>query len=331
METAPIKRELRGLKEKLSEFDEIEARIKEVFKKELYYPLARMFAFSEKELIRNAKMGGPDTLQLALRQGRVTYKDGVFSGKFNAALTRELRQLGATWSRNNFLLPLDEMPMALRQVIATSHQVFLDHMAQVDRELSQVLPEKIADSIQTADLFDSTLWRLNRDVNKTLKGITVPFKMTPDVAARISKEWAENLKLYIQDFARDEILKLRQDVAAAVFSGNRYESLVTAITDSYGVTQRKAKFLARQETSLMVTKFKEARYTEAGITEYRWQCVAGSKAHPVRPAHKKLDGSIQKWNDPPITSEPGDPVRRNNPGQDFNCRCIARPIVRFKS
>jgi SPP1 gp7 family putative phage head morphogenesis protein len=97
------------------------------------------------------------------------------------------------------------------------------------------------------------------------------------------------------------------------------------------VSANKAKFLARQETSLMTTKLKETRYREAGVNEYKWKTVAGSKLHPVRPSHKILEGRIFRWDDPPITTPPGEAVRRNNPGQDYNCRCFAQPIVRFKT
>ena len=52
--------------------------------------------------------------------------------------------------------------------------------------------------------------------------------------------------------------------------------------------------------------------------------VVGSPNHPVREMHKALAGKVFSWDDPPITNEKGD---RNNPGQDYGCRCYARPIV----
>ena len=40
--------------------------------------------------------------------------------------------------------------------------------------------------------------------------------------------------------------------------------------------------------------------------------------------HKDLDGKIFEFANPPITNEKGD---RNNPGEDWQCRCEAIPIV----
>lgn len=101
------------------------------------------------------------------------------------------------------------------------------------------------------------------------------------------------------------------------------------IQDSYDVSANKAKLLALQETSLLMGKFKQVRYADSGVQEYRWGCVAGTKNHPVPPWHKALEGKIFRWDGPPITSKLGEPVHRSNSGEDFNCRCFARPIVRF--
>jgi uncharacterized protein with gpF-like domain len=43
--------------------------------------------------------------------------------------------------------------------------------------------------------------------------------------------------------------------------------------------------------------------------------------------HRALDGTIQDFKNPPITDKYGN---RNNPKEDFGCRCQAIPIVSFK-
>ena len=152
-------------------------------------------------------------------------------------------------------------------------------------------------------------------------------ELTDKQREQLANDWAQNMDLYIQNFAHEEIARLRQRVFDTAFSGNRRETLIDEIQSSYGVTEDKAKFLARQETSLMMTNLKKARYTSAGVNYYRWQCVKGTPAHPVRPMHKALDGEIVSWDDPPITSPDG---RRNHAGADFNCRCIPIPLVGYQ-
>lgn len=318
--------ELRPIKESSADYEQIEARIKAAFRKLLYGPLLRELGIASKTM-QNAQ----NDLLEALRTGRLLYLDGAFRGRLNATLTRELKAIGAKWNkaRGEFLFPGNALPMAVRQVIAASEARFAERLSAIDKHLAQNLPAEIADAVKITDIFDKLLWKVDTDIGKTLERITVPPQLTPERAQRIAADWQNNMDLWIKTFTEDEIVKLRKEIQASVFAGNRFESVVSSIQRSYGVTANKAKFLARQETSLLVTKFKETRYTDSGVNEYRWGCVVGSPLHPVRPAHKALQGKVFRWDDPPITTEPGQPVRKNNPGQDFNCRCFARPLVRF--
>jgi SPP1 gp7 family putative phage head morphogenesis protein len=62
------------------------------------------------------------------------------------------------------------------------------------------------------------------------------------------------------------------------------------IMDNYGVGQRKAKFLARQETALLMSKFHEQRYKEIGVTKYIWS--TSNDGDRVRDDHKVLNNKV---------------------------------------
>ncbi len=317
--------ELAPVKESTNDYEAIERRIKLTFRAWLYEPLLAELKLPDRT-IQNAN----DALLKAIATGRLTFSKGVFTGKLTSHVSKELRALGAKWdySLKAYRVAEGSLPEDVAHAIELSEARFLKRLEGLDRLLAQKLPEGISGSIKLTDLFDSTLWKVDRQLKKSLQGFAVPPDLTAHMAKRIADEWQENMDLWIKDFAAEEISNLRKDIQKAAFSGHRYESVIKAIQRSYGVTSNKAKFLARQETSLLMTKFKETRYTDAGIHEYRWRCVVGSKLHPVRPSHKILDGKVFRWDSPPITSSSGDTPRRNNPGQDFNCRCSAIPIVR---
>ncbi len=320
--------ELPPIKETTDDYDAIEKRIMAAFRKALYLPLMREMDSHGPYKFVNARKSA---LEVAIGSGKVRFQAGRFTGRFGAAVTKELRSIGARWdkSTNSFRIHLSALPDETRVAVAASEAKFQKRLSQIDAQLTKNLPAEIADSIKTTDLIDSSIWKTDRDLRKTLKRITVLPEVSAQARQKIADDWGTNLDLWIKDFTAEEILKLRKQIHAAALSGNRYEEIVASIKRSYGVTQAKAKFLARQETNLLLTKFKETRYTEAGVHEYRWGCVAGSANHPVRPAHKKLEGKVFRWDNPPITTEPGESERRNNPGQDFNCRCYAKPIVKF--
>jgi SPP1 gp7 family putative phage head morphogenesis protein len=320
----PTAKELPPIREEKSDFERIEARIREAFKKLLYAPLLAELGYSRKTLLNTL-----DDLYKAISQGRITFSRGAFRGRFDAQSSKELKRLGAKWDpkTSTFKLPTSEQPPELRSAISTGEVRFNERIARIDKRLSKLNVEEISGSIKTQDLFLSTLEKTDRKLQKSLPVKTQPLSLPERDREKIAEEWQENLDLWINNFAEAEIKALRKNILKSVVAGDRYEAIAKTLQRSYGVTANKAKFLARQETGLLMAKFKEVRYTSLGINEYKWKTVVGTPNHPVRETHKKLDGKIFRWDAPPITSEDG---RRNNPGQDYNCRCTAIPIVRFK-
>lgn len=318
--------ELPPIKESSEDFEQLEAALTELFKKNIYYPLLKSLKTPQKVL--NSK----STLLDAIRSGRITYNKGQFSGRFNASISKELKQAGARWDRRTgtFRLPKSSLPIDLRNAISVSQGAFLAKIADLDKKLTQIFPAAFAESFNSAKFFDTALFKVDKDFRANVEKITVAPKLTRAQSKKITQEWQENFERYIKDFTQKEIKQLRRDIRKSVMQGDRYGSLVGTIQKSYGVSRNKAKFLARQETGLLMAKFKETRYTQIGSMEYKWGCVAGSPKHPVRTWHKSLEGKIFRWDDPPITTGPGEPIRKNNPGEDFNCRCFARPIIRIK-
>lgn len=321
--------ELRPIKESTSDYEKIEAQIRELFRKHLYLPLVKELDLPVGITLQNAE---DSAVADGLRKNRITFSRGTFSGKFNAQISKELRDLGATFDRKSstWKIRATELPQSLRSAVAAQEVRLAKTLAKIDKRLEQFSPEEITDPLDITSHFDSAIWKVEDDFQASVKNITLAPKLTRAQSKAISAEWQNNMKIWIKDFTESEIKKLRKEVKKSALQGDRYGSLIKTIQSSYGVSANKAKFLARQETFLLMTTFKETRYKETGIDEYKWGCVAGTKNHPVRAWHKALEGKTFSWDNPPVTTKPGTAVRRNNPGQDYNCRCFARPIVRFK-
>ncbi len=328
--------QLPPIKESDEDYEALEKRLKELFRREIYLPLLRILGESH-NVLSNAADENYGELLDALRFGKVVFQRGVFSGRFTAGVTKLLRQLGAKWEKKTgtFHLPLSALPISLRAAIAGSEHVFKKKLEAIDARLKQILPDELAAKFKGADLFDRALWKTNKKFLDNVRSIGLAPALTEYERVKLSKEWSENMRLWIRDFADKEIKLLRVQMAENIFEGRRYGDVIKTIERSYGVSANKAKFLASQETRLAVNKFKEARYVEAGIHEYTWCCVTGTKLHPVREYHQRLndekgpDGKkkIRRFDDPPVTDKNGN---RNNPGEDYNCRCYARAVIRFR-
>jgi SPP1 gp7 family putative phage head morphogenesis protein len=94
------------------------------------------------------------------------------------------------------------------------------------------------------------------------------------------------------------------------------------IQDEFNVSASRAKFIARQESTLFFSEQRNHQYTEAGYKFYFWKATDFSAR--TRPYHKALDSKTSKQfydvTNPPIDTENG---HRHNPGENYNCRCTA--------
>jgi SPP1 gp7 family putative phage head morphogenesis protein len=94
------------------------------------------------------------------------------------------------------------------------------------------------------------------------------------------------------------------------------------ISARFGVSQRRAAFIARDQVAKLNGDLTRLRQTDLGIDNYIWRTSLDER---VRPGHAQLEGMRQSWDKPPIV----DPKtgRRAHPGGDFNCRCTAEPDI----
>lgn len=316
---------LNPIPEFTDEEEYIRWEIQKLFKKYLYEPLIEGLLPKE-DVIHNEDISSH--LKRVLKSGRIRYWRGVFKGKFSSTTSRELKRLGAKWDakQGGFRLLLSDMPSDLRLAIDLADEKHLRMVKKIDKRLREVIPAQIAKRLVLNKIFDLAIRKVEQDLQKQLKAITVMPTLTKEQRQKIADEYTNNMRLDIKGWTEQEVVKLRKKVRKVAMQGGRYENIIKTIERSYGVSQNKAKFLARQETNLLMSKFAESRYRDAGSTEYIWQTVIGSPKHPVRPMHKALKGTRQNWKNPPIVNKKGD---RKHPGEDYNCRCKARPIIRF--
>ena len=314
---------LRPIRETRSDYEKLQAEILKLLRKEIYLPLLKEISVKKSVLNSSTKL-----LVDALIAGHIRYEENGFVGVFSADVSKELRSLGAVWSKRSpkWLIRLSTLSMDIQDAVSVSVLKEQALKSKITRTLSRIEADKVVSKFDTTKLFKFAASNVNRDFEKSVAGIVVAPRMSEHAKERIASEYSNNLKLYIKEFTEDEIIRLRKEIEEHVFKGNRYESIVSKIQDSYGISKQKAKFLAKQETSLLTSKIKETRYQDVGIDTYIWQTVNGTTKHPVRPLHKQLNGKTCSFSNPPVSGPKGE---RQNPGEPFNCRCTARPVVKF--
>jgi SPP1 gp7 family putative phage head morphogenesis protein len=272
------------------------------------------------------KQNSTDYLQDAINKGLITYDaiEGRFTGSFSASITSSLRKLGAEFDGDGFVIKQYQLPSVLQTIITQARQRNEFISQKIIEAFSSSQMQKILSNISFANVYTQFLEDIDKQMMQNAGDVIV---IQPVYNTKIKKQIAEaysnNLKLYIKDFTDDKIVALRQYLQPLILeNGYRSEVLQEYLTKSFNVNKAKAKFLARQESSLLMTSYTEARYQSEGIREFVWSSSGDSR---VRPEHKLLNGKKFSFNNlPVIDSKTGE---RGLPGQAFGCRCRMKPVV----
>jgi SPP1 gp7 family putative phage head morphogenesis protein len=296
-------------------FIDIEKQLKEIFYAILFKPLLVVI---EKANAQPAQIFNSTESDLtdALQSGRVQYAGGVFSGEFNAAISKALKRMGATFDARSKVFRID--PSSVPGWVTSEATAYSMKAKGAHEELLRVLNETESHLTELVDSYqvnaESSINAIDAGFRHAAQEIIVAPKLTQEGKERLAKEYNQNMKLWIQKFSSEEIGALRQRVEYNATQGFRFDRLTSSIQNRYSVSENKAKFLARQETGLFLAKFRESRFKDAGIRRYRW-----STAHDnnVRHDHSELNGMVFSYDNPPVTDRTTG--ARNNPGADYNC------------
>lgn len=298
---------------------------------------------------REARNNGPDALIQAIRAGRVDYQDGVFTGSFNAAISRELREF-ATFSSQTKQWRGDPPPAVKgAAVIARSKG---EELSRRIESLIDEIPQRVAAQIQQLSYsIDTPLFAMSDQATRDLRNIGIDVDITPEVAERLISEYTNNQNLNIQNWTPEQTERLRDMIRRNALRGYNRVELREMIASEFGVTMNKAKFLARQETSLFMATVRDARYSDGGVEVVQWSTsndirVVGNPAglypQPTEGHgnHYALNGKFCLLSDPTVYADTLDDARagkwkskamigagQSHAGVEFGCRCTYKPIL----
>jgi SPP1 gp7 family putative phage head morphogenesis protein len=301
--------------------EEVEADILSFFFDVLFAPIIKEMKKTQESIFTNA---GSSAIDSGIRTGKIQFSDGVFKGDFNAAMSKEFRSLGIKFDKRikGYRKELNNLPTSTQVAIAQTTSKYEQLAANMIGAIDNINYDEELGGLSFTKTFDKIVDDIDDGFIKTVtKKIGVKVDITEAQKKAITEGFSNNLKLFIKDFADEQILLLREDVEKAVFAGIRAESLQKVIRDRFEVSESKAKFLAKQEINLLTSKYKQAKYKDAGIKKYKWS-ISNVR---TRPDHKALDGKIFSYDDPPITNRATG--AKNNPSEDYGCNCVAIPII----
>jgi SPP1 gp7 family putative phage head morphogenesis protein len=229
-----------------------------------------------------------------------------------------LRQMSLDLEEKVFALDLEALARAavrdgLRQ------DSFVDDVLRVFRGFSVFQSRIVESRLEAVAAVESTGQQdLFRRQTKALLGVDIIAPVSPEVSAGFV---TENLDL-IESWERETLERAKRALLHEIQAGTRIEQIKRILSGDFKLSRKKAALIASDQVLRLHGRLTEARQTEAGIEEYFWDSSQDGK---VRPRHRELHGTRQRWDTPPIVDLRSG--RRAHPGQDYRCRCVALPII----
>lgn len=195
------------------------------------------------------------------------------------------------------------------------------------RKLAQQWQSNFDDAApKLAEYFSRSVYlRSDAALRKILRdgGFSVKFKMTSAMRDVLDATIGEQVAL-IKSIPQHYLTQVEGMVMRSVQTGRDLGTLTKDLQEQFGVTKRRASFIARDQNNKATASMTRVRQVQLGITEAIWMHSGGGK-HP-RPTHLKAGRDKTRydvskgWFDPAIG-------KWIFPGELPNCRCVSRAVI----
>lgn len=281
----------------------------------------------------NSVINDNDALFNAIKSGSIYYQNGGFyskSGRFSNTIALQLEKIGAKYSKYGrcYRIAKDKLPQQISWVVETTNAKVFSDVVAIKKTLDDflgVLGDALK-GLKLQDVAESMVLDIEKRANENMRNNKIEViqpKMSDFIAKQFSENYTDTIRFDIKNALPEQIVKMREVVGQMAIEGESRLTIQRYIENNFVKDQKKAKFLARNESSIAVTEYLKAKYQENGSEEFKWIANLDER---VRDEHKKLNGTIHRYDNPPIIDERTG--TRGMPGEFYNCRCTFVPIFK---
>lgn len=160
--------------------------------------------------------------------------------------------------------------------------------------------------------------RLQKSFNKTF-GFSVPALIRDEgIGDVVDAAITENVKL-IKTIPRQYLAGVKQLISLGMTEGKSAVDIRRSLSNDtliYGISQRRARLIARDQVGKINGNLTEIRAKEVGSPGYIW---IGREDDLERPTHVANNNKYFTWSKPP--------AKTGHPGADYQCRCYPKLII----
>ena len=152
--------------------------------------------------------------------------------------------------------------------------------------------------------------------------------------------WSREQVTLITKASQDMLDTVARRIREGVKAGKSARQVTAMINaDLPGISYRRARIIARDQTAKLNSALTQGRMADAGIETYIWSTSEDERVRgnptglypKALPSHYVMNGKVCRWDDPTVWLENGEWVKRAgdapylHPGMAIMCRCVAVP------
>ena len=192
-------------------------------------------------------------------------------------------------------------------------------MLRISKDMQTPISKAIADMLKVGPQVSNYNKNEWQRLIRSQYGVD-PTKEAPDRFNALLKNWSHNNSLLIKDIPHKTSLQIAEQTTKALVEGTNLDDTRKAIFDIMSertdVSDSRAKLIARDQVSKLNGQLTRERQTDLGVDGYIWRTVGDER---VRDTHDENDGNFFSWDNPPAET--------GHPGEDYQCRCWAEPVL----
>ncbi len=156
-------------------------------------------------------------------------------------------------------------------------------------------------------------------------GLSLPTSaITGEMQEVVNASVVEMVSL-IKSISIEYLAGVQGAVMRSITTGRGLQDLVPYLEKHKGMTERRARSIALDQTRKAYNNLNRGRMQKVGLKKFEWLHTGGSN-HP-RKLHQSYNGKIFSFDEPPVIDE--NTGEHGIPGQAINCRCRMKPVLEW--
>lgn len=207
-------------------------------------------------------------------------------------------------------------------------------MTKLQAKFSQLFENKAY--LLSKKMFEETKNYSESSLSSSLKtltgGLTLKTGVVPKGLEQVSQSIiAENVEL-ISSIPSRYYTDVTGSVMRSITKAGSLSELTDDIQKAGGVSRRRAKNIAIDQTNKAYNFVNRYRMQSLGVKQFKWVHSGGGRE--PRKSHQAMSGEIFSFDDLPVINQEQvdrgyEAPERGIPGQAINCRCTMIPVVVF--